>query len=149
MKATPTLLPATKTPIISSTTLPETYEPEDSAALLEYLHLLSLSSPRVQASDSIDPYLSRYEVPEFGEGGGTEVRNLVKLRWNGFIAPLFVRGVFLDARKRFLGGEGKGEAKREMWFAMNASGFGGFGGGGPAYSVLQVGAKETLGWVCD
>ncbi|KAF2808428.1 uncharacterized protein BDZ99DRAFT_371552, partial [Mytilinidion resinicola] len=99
IKPTTTPLPSTKSPVLSSANLPDTYDPDDSASLLEYLHLLSLSSPRLHASDSIDPYLSRYEVPEFGEHSGTEVRNLVKLRWHGFIPPLFVRRLFLDVLK--------------------------------------------------
>ncbi|KAF2496037.1 hypothetical protein BU16DRAFT_364718 [Lophium mytilinum] len=146
MKPTTTPLPSTKVPVLSSASLPDLYDPDDSASLLEYLHLLSLASPRLCASDSIDPYLSRYEVPEFGANGGTEVRNLVNVRWHGFIPPIFVRRLYLDVLKRVEGKKGK---ETEQWVALNANGFGGLGGGGPAYSVLQCGARDTLCWVCD
>lgn len=35
--------------------------------LLEYLDMLFLGSPRVQATDRIDPFLSRYAVPDLPE----------------------------------------------------------------------------------
>ena len=36
---------------------------EHVADIFEWLSLLSLESPRILSADTIDPYLSRYEVP--------------------------------------------------------------------------------------
>ncbi|KPM44801.1 hypothetical protein AK830_g1710 [Neonectria ditissima] len=48
----------------------------------EWLSLIRLGSPRVEAGDNIDPYLSRYQVP--GEAEGTVV--VCKLSWQGLIS---------------------------------------------------------------
>ncbi|OCK74639.1 hypothetical protein K432DRAFT_310335 [Lepidopterella palustris CBS 459.81] len=135
---TPTILPSISTPTLTSASLPTIYPPEASASLLEYLHLISLDSPRIRANDSIDPYLCRYEVPDIGDSG-TLVRNLVRVRWHGFISPKLMRDVFLMALKKV----GKGNGEGEEWFALHVSAF-----HGGAYSVLQVGRKDTLVWEC-
>jgi hypothetical protein len=74
----------------------------------------------------------------------------VKLSWNGFMPPRFVRDVFLEVRKRVV--ELKAGGGREGWFALNVSGFAGVGEGAggreKAYSVMQW-RRDTLGWVCE
>ncbi|KAF2661442.1 hypothetical protein K491DRAFT_587237 [Lophiostoma macrostomum CBS 122681] len=128
--------------------LPGLYEQEDSLGLLEWLDLVSLDSPRIRQGDRIDPFLARYDVPDFGKGA--EVRDLVRVRWRGFIPPLFVRELFLAVRKEGLrvgkdeqdgeGGTIKGEEKR--WFAMSARGI----EEGEGYTVMQWAGRETLCW---
>jgi len=49
--------------------------------LIEWLGLVALQSPRLLHSDLIDPYLSRYTVPE----GSTEIQSLRVIEWQGFI----------------------------------------------------------------
>jgi ribonuclease P/MRP protein subunit RPP40 len=130
--------------------LSNVYEEEDSLALLEWLHMVSLDSPRIRESDIIDPFLSRYEVP--GLGVGMETKNMVKICWRGFISPLFVRELFLVMRREGLkiekndhdgeGGTTKEDEKR--WFALSAKGFG--GEGGEWYTVMQWAGRETLCW---
>lgn len=86
---------------------PYTTNTDYSAALHEYLSLLSLGSPRVSASDKVDPYICRYEIPHYsdytelpllddGENNGEEedegsvrVMDLVRLRWTGFLPASF------------------------------------------------------------
>lgn len=145
-----TKLDDTRTPRLRLKNLCDLYDQEDSIALLEWLHLISLESPRVRASDDIDPFLSRYEVPDYGFG--RERRGMVKLRWRGFIPPEFVRELFLVVRREGLriekgeqdgeGGTINGEEKR--WFAVSAKGFG--EGEGGWYSVLQWAGRETFCW---
>jgi ribonuclease P/MRP protein subunit RPP40 len=128
--------------------LPRLYEQEESLELLEWLDMVSLDSPRIREGDRIDPFLSRYEVPDFGKG--VEVRDMVRVRWRGFIPPLFVRELFLAVRKEGLkvgrdehdgeGGTMMGEEKR--WFAMSAQGFEESEG----YTVMQWAGRETLCW---
>lgn len=65
----------------------ETYSTE----IYEWLSLIRLESPRVLAGDQIDPFLSRYQVPE----GGTQAK-VCKISWRGFIAPSWCRQVLID-----------------------------------------------------
>ena len=55
---------------------------EHAASIYEWLSLVSLNSPRVRSDDEIDPYLSRYVVPDVE----TATRqSLVRVRWNGLL----------------------------------------------------------------
>ena len=65
----------------------------DALALLEYYSLVSLQSPRVLASDTVDPFLCRYEVPDVEK---TETYDLVCVRWRGFIPAVWVRGLIVE-----------------------------------------------------
>lgn len=59
----------------------------------EWLGLLALNSSRVQAFDSIDPYLSHYEVPYRPEA---EEMNLVSIRWRGLLSAKWITRLFLE-----------------------------------------------------
>jgi ribonuclease P/MRP protein subunit RPP40 len=145
-------------PKLSASDLKGLYAEEDALGLLEYLHMLSLRSPRVEKGDSINPHLSRYEVPDLGNG--IISKNLVVVRWRGFIPPAFVRDLFLAIRKegfksksRFNGTqngdmdmEGSStldlDEKDERWFSMTAHAF----GGKHAWTAMQFAGRETLVW---
>ncbi|KAL5113755.1 hypothetical protein ACEQ8H_008367 [Pleosporales sp. CAS-2024a] len=130
------------------------YGEDEAMSLLEYLGFLALDSPRVRAEDAIDPHLSRYQVPDLGNGVHT--RDLVRLRWKGFLTPAFARDVFLDASKAAfqrgsrnkVGGEqhvdmgDDDEPQEETWFAMSAQGF----GGKTSWTTMQFASRETLTW---
>ncbi|GJC80507.1 ribonuclease P protein subunit p40 [Colletotrichum liriopes] len=63
----------------------------------EWLSLIRLRSPRVDAEDNIDPYLSRYRVP-----GGTDAdtpahSKVCKITWQGFFTSDWVRSVLINA----------------------------------------------------
>lgn len=116
----------------------------DSAAaedLLEYLSLITLNSPRIYADDSVDPYLSRYRVPDpfpgVEDGAAVEARDLVSLNWKGFASPKFLMKIWMLARK---------ERKEDWWISMTGSQF-----GGGFYTVLESGEGEgeVLCWQCD
>ncbi|KAF2472228.1 uncharacterized protein BDR25DRAFT_284800 [Lindgomyces ingoldianus] len=138
-------------PNIVVASLPDLYEQEDSLALLEWLHLVTLGSPRIRSGDRIDSFLSRYEVPNFN---GLSPRNMIRMRWKGFIPPQFVRELFLLIRKHGLKStRGEGKEEREIgsqeecrWFALTAKAFGGYGG---CYTIMQFAGRETLTWECD
>ena len=124
------------------------YEHEGAMVLLEWLHMVALNSLRPQQSDTIDPFLSRYEVPHLGKE--IEARDMVRLRWRGFIPPQFAREVFLAARREGLRTE-KGlndvesatqAAKEERWLALSAQGF----VKDDSYTVMQFAGRETLSW---
>lgn len=66
---------------------------EEQLEIIEWLSLVALNSPRVYSGDMIDPYLSRYEIPQLEKAS---VAQLVKLSWHGFISPEWVRNLYLQ-----------------------------------------------------
>jgi ribonuclease P/MRP protein subunit RPP40 len=143
-------------PRIPVTDLGNLYAEEDALGLLEYIHMLQLKSPRVDKGDDINPHLSRYEVPDLGKGISS--RNMVTVRWRGFMSPAFVRDLFLTVRKETFKGRKKFNGtqdtdvdmqgsdvvneKQEDWFAISAQAF----GGKNAWTVMQFAGRETLVW---
>lgn len=77
------------TPSFSETTLTEASSEsilkEDSQNLSEWLAMVALGSPRVSKDDEIDPYLSRYRVPD---DGPVRTVDLVSLTWHGFLPQI-------------------------------------------------------------
>ncbi|KAK1976045.1 ribonuclease P 40kDa subunit [Colletotrichum cereale] len=63
----------------------------------EWLSLIRLQSPRVEAGDSIDPYLSRYQVPGDADVDAPSHSRVSKITWQGFFTPDWVRGVLINA----------------------------------------------------
>lgn len=61
----------------------------------EWLGLVAVDSPRILKGDSIDPFLSRYEIP--GNNSGA-ILNMVTLTWTGFIPADKIRALFIDIR---------------------------------------------------
>lgn len=140
-------------------------EEEDALALLEWLDLVALGSPRVKNDDPIDSLLSRYEVPSFtSSSDALAPRSLVRVRWSGFLTPLLIQELFLavwnvgfkskrDAKRRkdtedgdvvMEGAQDKGvDGEEEKWFSLSAQAFGGRG----AWTLMQFAAtRETLVW---
>lgn len=76
----------------------------------EWLSLIRLGSPRVEAQDSIDPYLSRYQVP--GEEGG-EV-TMCKLSWQGFMSSNWLHELLIEIIVA---------APSASWFSLGATCF--------------------------
>jgi ribonuclease P/MRP protein subunit RPP40 len=134
------------------------YDQEDALVLLEWLDMLSLGSTRVKDGSDVNSHLCRYDVPDFGHG--IETRELVRVRWSGFITPMFVKDMFLEVWKT--GYKGKRDPKRRKgdedgdvtmdsvqdeadagkWFSMSAEAF----GGKNAWSLMQFANRETLVW---
>jgi ribonucleases P/MRP protein subunit RPP40 len=124
---------------------------ESSMDLLEWMHLAAMESPRVRKGDRIDDYLSRYQVPNFTRGAEEKdapvSRNLVRVRWRGFMTPTFVKEIYLFLRRNGIGG-GKDQPVDlgQKWFAMTANAFGGYGG---CYTILQFAGRDILLWECN
>jgi len=143
-------------PRISVSNLTNLHAEEDALGLLEYIHMVQLKSPRIEKGDDINPHLSRYEVPDFGEG--VDSRHMVVVHWRGLIPPAFVRDLFLTVRREGFKGRRKAngthdedasmegsslvEEKDGAWFAMSAQAF----GGKNAWTVMQFASRETLVW---
>ena len=58
----------------------------------EWLSLIAMESPRVYLEDAIDPFLSRYQVPD-GDPGS--ISNMAILTWTGFIPNCWIRTLFI------------------------------------------------------
>lgn len=58
----------------------------------EWLSLVATESPRVCSEDTIDPFLSRYQVPA---RDSEKISNMVTLRWTGLIPTCWVRQIFI------------------------------------------------------
>lgn len=115
-------------------------ELEYAEELFEWLGLVALDSLRIRASDEVDPFLCRYQIPQPTSEDGMPVddssqpSSIVKLRWHGFASAKAVLDVFLTADN----------AVMKHWMAMSVSGF-----DGKASTVLGMGGKEYLCWECD
>jgi ribonuclease P/MRP protein subunit RPP40 len=60
----------------------------------ELLALISLDSPRIRADDTIDPYFSRYAVPNREE---CKASSLVKVTWRGLLHPAWLMRLLAGA----------------------------------------------------
>ena len=65
--------------------------------IYEWLGLVALQSPRVQASDNIDPYLSRYHIPA-ADNEFPKPCNLVTLSWKALLPASWVRDLFITLK---------------------------------------------------
>ncbi|KFY36369.1 hypothetical protein V494_05051 [Pseudogymnoascus sp. VKM F-4513 (FW-928)] len=86
---------------------------EFAAELYEWLSLISLESPRVDANDRIDPFLSRYTSPPSDKPEG-ESQALVKVTWKGFMSSSWAHKTFVSAVLA---------ATTNSWFSFSVSGF--------------------------
>ncbi|CAK7201772.1 hypothetical protein SEUCBS139899_004487 [Sporothrix eucalyptigena] len=88
--------------------------------LYEWLSLVRLGSPRVEAADSIDPYLSRYQVPlpESDDASELPVGDICTLRWRGFFSPTWTCQTLLDVLISM-----PSTSSANAWFSMSVSGF--------------------------
>ena len=100
----------------------------EAAEILEWISLAMMGSARIEKSDDIDPYLSRYQVPS--SLGEATPQRLVSYRWRGLIHPEFVQRIFLSALK----------ACGDQWMAISASAF-----DAEAYTVL-IHDGECVTW---
>ncbi|KAM5381777.1 hypothetical protein ACJZ2D_002997 [Fusarium nematophilum] len=76
----------------------------------EWLSLVRLGSPRVESQDSIDPYLSRYQVP----GDANNTTRICKISWQGFFSAQWLRELLLSILVTCPSG---------MWFSLSATCF--------------------------
>lgn len=65
---------------------------ERCGSLSEWIAMVQLESPRVSADDDVDPYLSRYTVPEADQ---TRTTDLISLKWHGFISSKWIMQLFV------------------------------------------------------
>ncbi|GIJ81850.1 hypothetical protein Asppvi_000353 [Aspergillus pseudoviridinutans] len=90
---------------------------EDSENLSEWLAMVALGSPRVSKDDNIDPYLSRYSVPDDGPLRST---NLVSLKWHGFVPASWILDLFITVLRE----TASKFSPASTWFALSSSALG-------------------------
>jgi ribonuclease P/MRP protein subunit RPP40 len=103
--------------------------------LYEWLSLVRLQSPRIQVGDQIDPYLSRYQVPE-GEAKG----KICRISWQGFLAPSWCRQTLIDIITAM---------PPKAWFSFSTTTFSkGLAGDNSECTILRPpdSSKEYLMW---
>lgn len=103
---------------------------------LEWLSLVSLESPRINSDDKVDSFLSRYRPPE----SSSTVETLVKVTWEGFLAPSWAHKTLIEALA---------SAPQGAWFSLYVGGFSEeWSGDGRNCTILKVpGApNEYLLW---
>jgi len=82
-------------PPLSEVVFSEMSEPDmqdTCGSLSEWIAMVQLGSPRVFADDHVDPYLSRYAVPDVDQSRAT---NLISLKWHGFISSKWIMQLFV------------------------------------------------------
>lgn len=131
-----------KIPALTSTS--DLCDPEYGAEVLEWLGMVSLGSPRINAADDIDSFLSRYEVPmPYRTEGAPEdpaVGGVVRLKWRGIVPPIFLLKLWMMVRRGLMSGR-VGEERK--WMAVTVAGF-----AGEAYTMLGAGGRDVLSWEC-
>lgn len=107
--------PAVRVPLLQPPTAPSGVGVDDfvefTTDIYEWLSLIQLESPRVDANDRIDSFLSRYTPPEASPDSIPE--NLVKVSWSGFLAPSWAHETFVQFVLA---------ASSKFWFAFAATG---------------------------
>ena len=81
---TPNLIPTS-----AKSTLPSEEIQETVYDLFEYVDLLSLCSPRVQKTDDVDSFISRYAVPDVSDD--THSCSVRILTWTGLISRQWIQ----------------------------------------------------------
>ncbi|KZZ92325.1 Ribonuclease P, Rpp40 [Ascosphaera apis ARSEF 7405] len=85
--------------------------------LSEWLALVALDSDRVRSDDTIDPYLSRYELPTIKEE--CKEQHLLSLRWKGLIPAEWILRLFVSLLRHVQ----SPNTSPNSWFALTSSAF--------------------------
>ncbi|KAI9851447.1 MAG: hypothetical protein M1838_003636 [Thelocarpon superellum] len=124
----PVLIPTLQPPLDDEAGKPSF--DEHMTDIFEWLSLVSLRSPRIDASDTVDPYLSRYEVPGSEEAKSARV---VLLRWRGLLSARWITELWLTSLRLIR------KARPESWFAINVYSLGsGSPNGVNGYAILRL-----------
>ncbi|KIW91244.1 uncharacterized protein Z519_08140 [Cladophialophora bantiana CBS 173.52] len=121
-----TLTPSTLLTIPDGVSLLSVEAHEPLCDILEYIDMLSLASPRLQATDQTHPFLSRYEVPDLSGDLDPNVSNRLGqsvklLTWTGLIPSRWILEL-LCAVIRYSRTENFGVLpKQQQWLAISVS----------------------------
>ncbi|KAJ5476440.1 hypothetical protein N7475_002169 [Penicillium sp. IBT 31633x] len=82
-------------------------------SLSEWIAMVQMNSPRISEEDDVDPYLSRYAVPDADE---SRVSNSMSLKWHGLISSRWVMELFLNLLQST-----KVSGNLDSWFVLAVS----------------------------
>ncbi|OAP54467.1 hypothetical protein AYL99_11568 [Fonsecaea erecta] len=121
-----TLTPRTIASIADGVSLLPAEAHESLFDVLEYVDMLSLASPRVQATHQTHSFLSRYEVPDLPDdvdfNGPSTPGQIVKLlRWTGLIPSRWVLELFCAVIRYSRAEVFEALPKQQQWLAMSVS----------------------------
>lgn len=86
--------------------------PETLGDIYEWLSLVRLQSPRISPQDSVDPFISRYQLPtEASEQNSTHICTIT---WQGLLPPAFAQTLLVDVILRL---------PSRDWVALSVSSF--------------------------
>ncbi|KAJ5632608.1 hypothetical protein N7490_008947 [Penicillium lividum] len=94
---------------------PEVELQEACGSFSEWIALVQMRSPRVSAGDDVDPYLSRYNVPDLDKASTSE---LISLKWHGLISPKWILHLFSSLLSQTT------NFNSSAWFILSASALG-------------------------
>ncbi|KAI9696582.1 MAG: hypothetical protein M1836_005601 [Candelina mexicana] len=103
------------------------FNQDHAVELQEWLSLVALDSPRIRTDDSIDPYLSRYQIPIEPKAQNSR---LVCVRWHGFITANWTMGLWVQCLRTVRNVANNG------WFAIQLHAF--------SMEPLDAGRVSTL-----
>ena len=135
-------LPSIKRPPLGAQNAPDfdssSFKDKEYAAQLEeWLGLVSLHSPRLSSSDSVDAYLSRYQVPSLtglpDDSNDSSTEELVTLRYHGFLHFTIMTELIMAVRK----------ASKRGWAALVANDF-----TGSSFNTILLPHDSYLEWFC-
>ncbi|KAJ5823302.1 Ribonuclease P Rpp40 [Penicillium robsamsonii] len=89
---------------------------EHCGALSEWIAMVQMASPRVSGEDDVDPYLSRYAVPDADEIQAPEAADLMSLKWHGLISSRWIMQLFLNLLQT--------KVSNLSWFALSVAALG-------------------------
>ncbi|OAL21029.1 hypothetical protein AYO22_08313 [Fonsecaea multimorphosa] len=123
---TATLIPRTMSSIPGGVSVLSTEAHESLYDVLEYIDMLSLASPRVQATDQTHSFLSRYEVPDLADDvdlndpstSGETVRVLI---WSGLIPSRWILELLCAVIRYSRVGAFEALSRQQQWLAINVS----------------------------
>ncbi|OQE43322.1 hypothetical protein PENCOP_c003G01752 [Penicillium coprophilum] len=87
---------------------------EHCGVLSEWIAMVQMASPRVSGDDDVDPYLSRYAVPNADE---SQTSDLMSLKWHGLISSRWIMQLFLDLLQST-------KVNNLSWFALSVAALG-------------------------
>jgi ribonucleases P/MRP protein subunit RPP40 len=90
--------------------------------MLEYIDLLALTSPRLQSTDSINPYLSTYHVSE--ASATAKPRNVRTITWTGLISVPWMLEFLCSVIKQSRVKDPNSIDSANVWLAISVSGLG-------------------------
>ncbi|KAJ5777993.1 hypothetical protein N7520_001239 [Penicillium odoratum] len=94
---------------------PEVELQEACGSFSEWIALVQMRSPRVSAGDDVDPYLSRYSVPDLDKASTSE---LISLKWHGLISTKWILHLFSSLLSQTT------SFSSSAWFILSASALG-------------------------